>query len=166
MPCFGFPSLLCTGCPEQKWQTMEQYLEFNSVKALYILILQSLLRKFDIGANKRQISNIKTPTPRLTCIFSQVVGVFFAWYIAMIKEKKLQFWICHERHIFVATQIRLHFLLLSLTEFMQLAINFSTSYMTKNIRSHSGSTIYIYIQTSWIYTSPLRLSVPRKVLIA
>ena len=53
-PCFGFLSLLYTDCLEQKWQTMEQYLEFNSVKALYVLILQSLLRKFDIGANKRQ----------------------------------------------------------------------------------------------------------------
>ena len=33
---------------------MEQYLNFNRMKALYILILRSLLRKFDIGANKRQ----------------------------------------------------------------------------------------------------------------
>ena len=31
---------------------MEQYLKFNSMKALYILILQSLLGKFEIGANK------------------------------------------------------------------------------------------------------------------
>ena len=33
---------------------MEQYLGFDSMKALYIPILQSLLGKFDIGANKRQ----------------------------------------------------------------------------------------------------------------
>ena len=33
---------------------MEHYLNFNRMKALYILILRSLLRKFDIGANKRQ----------------------------------------------------------------------------------------------------------------
>ena len=24
------------------------------------------------------------------------------------KKKKMQFWICHERHVFIATQIRLH----------------------------------------------------------
>ena len=33
---------------------MEQYTKSDNIKALYILILQSLLRKFDIGANKRQ----------------------------------------------------------------------------------------------------------------
>ena len=33
---------------------MEQYLNFNRMKALYILILWTLLRKFDIGANKRK----------------------------------------------------------------------------------------------------------------
>ena len=41
IPCFGFLSLLYTGCLKQKWQAMEQYLKFNSMKALYILILQS-----------------------------------------------------------------------------------------------------------------------------
>ena len=50
MPCFVFLSLLYTGCLDQKWPTMEQYLKSNSVKALYILILQILLKKFDIGA--------------------------------------------------------------------------------------------------------------------
>ena len=54
IPCFVFLSLLYTGCLEQKWQTMEQLLKFNSMKALYILILQSLQGKFDIGANKGQ----------------------------------------------------------------------------------------------------------------
>ena len=43
---------------------------------------------------------------RLTCIFSQVVGVLHVVYCN--DKKKLQFWICHERHVFVATQIRLH----------------------------------------------------------
>ena len=55
IPCFGFLSLLYTGYLKQKWQAMEQYLKFNSMKALYILILQSLQGKFDIGANKRQL---------------------------------------------------------------------------------------------------------------
>ena len=58
------------------------------------------------------------------------------------------------------------FLLLSLTEFMQLAINISTSYMAKNIRSRNGCTSYIYFQTSGIYTSLMTLTVPRKVQIA
>ena len=43
----SFP--LYRGCLEQKRQTMQQYLKFNSMKALYILILQSLLRQFDSG---------------------------------------------------------------------------------------------------------------------
>ena len=55
--CLGFLSLLDTGCLEQKWQTMEQYLKFNSMKGLYILILQSLQGKFKIGANKRKSIN-------------------------------------------------------------------------------------------------------------
>ena len=58
------------------------------------------------------------------------------------------------------------FLLLGLTEFIQLAINISTSYMAKNIRSRNGFTSYIYFQTSGIYTSSLRITVPRKVQIA
>ena len=36
----------------------------------------------------------------------------------------------------------------------------------KNIRSHNGCTSYIYFQTLGIYTSSLRITVPRKVLIA
>ena len=44
---------------------------------------------------------------RLTCILSQVLGVFHVVYCDD-KKKKLQFWICHERHFFVAMQIRLH----------------------------------------------------------
>ena len=37
------------------------------------------------------------------------------------------------------------FLLLSLTEFIQLAFNITTTYMAKNIRRHNGCTSYIYI---------------------
>ena len=44
---------------------------------------------------------------RLKCIFSHVVGVFHVFYCDD-KKKKMQFWICHERHVFIATQIRLH----------------------------------------------------------
>ena len=44
---------------------------------------------------------------RLKCIFSHVVGVFHVVY-CNDKKKKMQFWICHERHVFIATQIRLH----------------------------------------------------------
>ena len=44
---------------------------------------------------------------RLKCIFSHVVGVFHVVYWDD-KKKKMQFWICHERHVFIATQIRLH----------------------------------------------------------
>ena len=54
MPCFGFLQLLYTGCLEHKCQTTEQIVKCDSKKALYILILQSLWRTFDIGANKRQ----------------------------------------------------------------------------------------------------------------
>ena len=52
IPCFEFISLYIQAA--WKWQTMEQYLKFNSMKALYILILHSLQGKIDIGANKRQ----------------------------------------------------------------------------------------------------------------
>ena len=58
------------------------------------------------------------------------------------------------------------FLLLSLSEFIPLAINISTSYMAKNTRSRNGCSSYIYFQTSGIYTSSLRIIVPRKVLLA
>ena len=58
------------------------------------------------------------------------------------------------------------FLLPSVTEFIQLTINISTSYLAKNIRSHSGCTSYIYFRTLGIYTSSLRITIPRKVLIA
>ena len=44
---------------------------------------------------------------RLTCIFFQVVGVFHVVYCDD-KKKKMRFWISHERHVFVATQFRLH----------------------------------------------------------
>ena len=50
MPCFGFLSLLYANYPEQKCQTMRHV----CIKELYILILHSLQRKLDIGANKRQ----------------------------------------------------------------------------------------------------------------
>ena len=58
------------------------------------------------------------------------------------------------------------FLLLSLSEFIPLAININTSYMAKNTRSRNGCSSYIYFQTSGIYTSSLRIIVPRKVLLA
>ena len=38
------------------------------------------------------------------------------------------------------------FLLLSLTELIQLAINITTSYMAKNIRRHNGCTSYILLK--------------------
>ena len=44
---------------------------------------------------------------RPKCIFPQVVGVFHVVYCDD-EKKKLQFWIRHERHVFVATQIRLY----------------------------------------------------------
>ena len=43
MPLFGFPSLLYRDYLEQKCQTMEQYLKSDSINAMFILILQSLL---------------------------------------------------------------------------------------------------------------------------
>ena len=43
----------------------------------------------------------------LKCIFSHVMGVFHVVYCDD-KKKKRQSWICHERHVFIATQIRLH----------------------------------------------------------
>ena len=61
---------------------------------------------------------------------------------------------------------KITFLLLSLTEFIQLAFNMSTSYMAKNIRRRNGRTSYISFQTSGIYTSSLRITVPRKVQVA
>ena len=42
---------------------------------------------------------------------------------------------------------KITFLLLSLTEFIQLAINITTScYMAKNIRRHNGCTSYILLK--------------------
>ena len=59
------------------------------------------------------------------------------------------------------------FLLLSLTEFIQLGINIIYIYIwPKYIRSRNGCTSYIYFQTSWIYTSSLKITVPMKVPIA
>ena len=102
---------------------------------------------------------------RLTCIFTQVVGAVF--HVIYCDDKRKNWALnkswktCLCRY---ANQIA--FLPLSLTEFIQLAINISTSYMAKNIRSRNGCTSYIYFQTSGIYTSSLRITVPRKVQIA
>ena len=98
---------------------------------------------------------------RLTCIFSQVVGVLHVVFCDD-KKKKMWFW---KRHVFVATQIRLHSCYW-VTVFIQLAFNMSTSYMAKNIRRRNGRTSYISFQTSGIYTSSLRITVPRKVQVA
>ena len=103
---------------------------------------------------------------RLTCIFSQVVGVFHVVY-CYDKKKKIAVlntsWkTCLRRY---ANQIA--FLLLSLTEFIQLSLNISTSYMPKKtIRSRNECNSYIYFQTSGIYTSSLKIFVPRKIQIA
>ena len=80
---------------------------------------------------------------RLKCIISHVVGVFHVVYCDDKKKKKMQFWICHERRLHRYTN-QITFLLLSLTDFIQLAINIITSYMAKNIRRHNGCTSYIY----------------------
>ena len=45
---------------------------------------------------------------QLKCIFSHVVVVFHVVYCDDKKKKRMQFWICHERHVFIATQFRLH----------------------------------------------------------
>ena len=80
---------------------------------------------------------------RLKCIFSDVVGVFHVVYCDD-KKKKMQFWICHERHVFIATQIRLHSCywvsqsLYSWLSILPLVI------WPKNIRGHNGCTSYIY----------------------
>ena len=100
---------------------------------------------------------------RLTCIFSHVVGIF---HVVYCDGKK------YSSEYVMETCIRRYtneivFLLLSLTEFIQLAINISISYMAKkNIRSGKGRTSYMYFQTSGIYTSSLKRTVPRKVPIA
>ena len=80
---------------------------------------------------------------RLKCIISHVVGVFHVVYCDDKKKNKMQFWICHERRLHRYTN-QITFLLLSLTDFIQLAINIITSYMAKNIRRHNGCTSYIY----------------------
>ena len=53
MPCFGFLSFF-SDYPEQKCQTLEQYIKSDSIRPPHILILRSLWRKFDIGVNMRQ----------------------------------------------------------------------------------------------------------------
>ena len=105
---------------------------------------------------------------RLTCIFSQVVGVFHVVYCDD-KKKKLRFCISHERHVFVATHIRLHscyWVPQSLYWLSILALVICNSLYGQNIRSRNGCTRYIFFQTSGIYTSSLRITVPRKVQIA
>ena len=81
-------------------------------------------------------------------------------------EKKLRFWISHERHVFVSTQIRLHSCYwVSQSLYNWLSILALVTW-PKNIRSRNGFTSYIYFQTSGIFTSSLRITVPRKVQIA
>ena len=81
---------------------------------------------------------------RLKCIFSHVVGVFHVVYCDDKKKKNavlnMSWKTCLHRYT-----TKVAFLLLSLTEFIQLAINITTScYMAKNIRRHDGYTSYIY----------------------
>ena len=56
MPCFGFLPSLYTSCLEQKWQTMEQYLKSNSMKALTIFILQASLSLILVQIKDNQFS--------------------------------------------------------------------------------------------------------------
>ena len=91
--------------------------------------------------------------------FSLKLWVFFTWFIAMIKRKKSQFWICHERHVFVSTEIRLYSLLLSFAEFIQLAM------AKKPKKPQWMHQLYIFSNFGDI-DLVTRVSVPRKVPIA
>ena len=77
------------------------------------------------------------PLLRLKCIFSHVVDVFHVVYCDDKKKKNavlnMSWKTCLHRY---TNQIT--FLLLSLTEFIQLATNITTSYIAKNIRRHNG----------------------------
>ena len=102
---------------------------------------------------------------RPKCIFSQVVGVFHVVYCDD-EKKKLQFWIRHERHVFVATQIRLY----SCYRVSQSLYNWlsilALVIWPKHKKLQWMHQLYIYFQTSGIYTSSLKIFVPRKVQIA
>ena len=93
--------------------------------------------------------------------FSLKLWVFF--HVVYCDDEKKIF--CSSEYVMKDTN-QIASLLLSLTELILLAINIGTSNMTKNIRSHSGCTSFIYFRTSRIYTSSLRITVQRKVPIA
>ena len=63
---------------KQKWQTMEQYLKFNSMKALYILILQSLQGKFDT-VDSRYLAPVGSQNSRARV-------EWFSRYLALSRE--------------------------------------------------------------------------------
>ena len=99
---------------------------------------------------------------RLTCIFSQVVGVFHMVYC---EDKKKNF--CSSEYVMKGKCLSLHKSdCILATESRRVNINISISCMTKNIRRHNGCTNFIYFRTSGIYTLSLRITVPRKVPIA
>ena len=79
---------------------------------------------------------------RLKCIFSDM-GVFHVVYRDDKKKKNavlnMSWKTCLHRYTNQFT-----FLLLSLTELIQLAINITTSCMAKNIRRHNECTSFIY----------------------
>ena len=107
---------------------------------------------------------------QLTCIFSQVVGVFHV-VCCDDKKKKMQFWICHERHVFVATHIRLYscyWVSHSLHNWLSILAQSYMAKIHKKPRWMHQLYIYkyIYIQISGIYLSSLRITVPWKVPIA
>ena len=86
---------------------------------------------------------------RLTWIFSQVVGVFHVVYCDDKKKK------CgsesHERRLRRYAN-HIAFLLLSLTEIMQLPINISTSYMAKKHKKPQWiHQLYIFSNFRYIY---------------
>ena len=107
--------------------------------------------------NLSPLKNCRLPL-RLTCIFSQVVGVFHVVYCDDKKKKNAvlnKSWnTCLRRY---ANQIAFLYNWLSILALVT---------WPKNIRSRNGFTSYIYFQTSRIYTSSLRITVPRKVQIA
>ena len=80
---------------------------------------------------------------RLKCIFSHAVCVFHVVYCDDKKKKNAVLNMSWKTCLHHYTN-QITFLLLSLTEFIQLAINITTSYMAKNIRRHNGCTSYIY----------------------
>ena len=146
-------------------------------KAILVLWMQFSFLRFKVKEEPLTYTGITTqcwkavspenllPSTETEMHFLSSCGCFSCGLLRWWKEK-LQFWIRHERHVVVASQIRLY----SCYRVSQSLYNWlwilALVIWPKHKKLQWMHQLYIYFQTSGIFSSSLKIFVPRKVQIA